>query len=621
MWRWYRTGPRAARRGQYHGRRVNRLLPIALAALLAALPAAAQPDPRKVVRTAYPGAESKLDPAAESDEASGSISHAIFDPLLEYDFLARPAKLKGNTASLPEITDDGATFTLRVRPGIFFTPDPAFGGKPRELTAEDYVYSLKRILDPKLRSQWLFLLEGKIRGGDAAMQAAKASGKFDYDRPMEGLQALDRYTIRIRLNDPDYSFPYVLAMPATAALAREVVERYGADVAFHPVGTGPYRLVEWVRSARLVLEANPGYRDEVFEGEEGPDAASRAIHARLAGRRLPLAGRIEIAIVDEAQPRWLAFLNGEHDYIRPLPEDFANIALPGGKLAPNLARAGITVTPDEVAYTTYTTFNTADTIDGKPNAIGGFTPERVALRRAICLGYRMDDQLAILDKGQSVRAYSPLPPAVSGYDPRFVSPTLEYNPARAKALLDMFGYVDRDGDGYREAPDGSPLSFDHASIPTLRERQRNELWKKSMDAIGLRVTFRQVEKLPELRKQAKLGRVQSFSYGWIADIPDGENFLQLLWKGSIGQVNYAMFDFPEYNALYERIKRLPDGPERNALIDRMVRIIVVYVPWMVETYKAQKILVQPWLLNYKKHPFGMEPWKYLDVDLSRRPPR
>ena len=590
-------------------------------ALAFAAPALAQPDPRKVIRTPYPSAESKLDPAAESDEASGSISHAIFDPMLGYDFLARPARLVGNTASLPEVTDDGATFTLRIRPGIFFTPDPAFGGQPRELTAHDYVYSIKRLLDPKLRSQWLFLVEGKIRGADALMKEARETGRFDYDRPLEGLQALDRYTVRIKLGSPDYSFPFVLAMPPTGALAREVVERYGPDIAHHPVGTGPYRIAEWVKGSRVVLEANPGYREEIYDGDPGPDEASRAIHARLKGRRVPIVGRIEIHIVDEAQPRWLAFLNGDFDYIRPLPEDFANIALPGGRLAPNLAKAGIQVTPDEVAYTTYTTFNTADTIDGKPNAIGGFTPERVALRRAIIHGFRIDEQLEILDKGQSVRAHTPLPPAVSGHDPAFVSPTLEYSPAKAKALLDLFGYVDRDGDGFREAPDGRPFSFQHASVPTLRERQRNELWKKSMDAIGLRVTFDKVEKLPELRKQAQNGRVQSFSYGWIADFPDGENFLQLLWKGSIGQVNYAMFDHPEYNALYERVKRLPDGPERNALIGRMVRLVMVYAPWMVETYKAQKILVQPWVANYKKHPFAHEPFKYLDVDLARRPTR
>jgi ABC-type transport system substrate-binding protein len=292
--------------------------------------------------------------------------------------------------------------------------------------------------------------------------------------------------------------------------------------------------------------------------------------------------------------------------------------MPGGELAPNLAKKGIRATPDEVAYVTYTTFNMSSTIDGRPNAVGGYTPERIALRRAIVHGYRIDEQVAILDKHQSVRAQSPLPPSVEGFDPRFASPTLEYNPAKAKALLDMFGYVDRDGDGYRENPDGTPLSFDHAWFPTQRERQRNELWKKSMDDIGIRVTFDKVEKLPELRKQARVGKVQSFSYGWIADYPDGEDFLQLFWGGSMGQANYAMFDLPEYNALYEKAKRLPHGPRRDALYTRMVKLVMVYVPWLVETYKQETVLMQPWLLNYKKHPFAIEPWKYLDIDPARR---
>jgi oligopeptide transport system substrate-binding protein len=576
-------------------------------------------DIRKVVRTSSPSAEGKLDPQAESDEVSGSINDHIFDSLLEYDYLARPAKLRPRAAAaLPEVSADATTYTFHIKPGILFTPDPAFKGKRRELVAEDYVYSLKRLFDPKLTSQWLFLVEGKIKGADAVMAEAKKTGRFDYDRPIEGLRAIDRHTLRIELTHTDFGFSNVVALPATAAVAREVREHYGDDFSQHPVGTGPFLLKEWVRGSRIILEANPDFREEIFSSEGGEDAYSREIAARLAGRRLPLAGRIEIYVIDEAQPRWLAFLNGEHEYIRPLPEEYAQIAMPGGELAPNLRKKGMRTTPDEIAYTTYTTFNLLPVVDGKRNDVGGYSPERVALRRAIAMAYRIDEQIALLDKHQSTRAYSPLPPAVAGYDPKLVSPTLEYNPAKAKALLDMFGFIDRDGDGYRENPDGTPLSFDHGSVPTVRERQRNELWKKSMDDIGIRVTFSKVEKLPELRKQAQLGNVQSFSYGWIADYPDGENFLQLFWKGSIGQTNYAMFDLPEYNALYEKAKLLPDGPERNALYGRMVKLILVYAPWMVETYKAQNIVMQPWLLNYKKHPFAHDPWRYVDIDLARR---
>jgi ABC-type transport system substrate-binding protein len=593
-----------------------RVLAFLLAALLA--PGAGAADARKVIRVAYQSAESKLDPQAESDEPSGGMEDNIFDSLLEYDYLARPAKLKPRAAAaLPEVSADGRVYTLRVKPGIYFTPDPAFKGKRRELVAQDYAYSIRRLYDPKIRSQWLFLVEGKIVGADAVAAEAKKTNRYDFDRPIEGLQAIDRYTLRIKLNHTDFGFGFVLAMPATGAVAREVVEAYGDDFHAHPVGTGPYMVKLWVRGSRLELVANPDYREEYFESAGGNDERSREIAASLKGKRLPLAGRVEVYIVEEAQPRWLAFLGGEHDYLRPLPDEFANVAMPGGRLAPNLRKIGIRSTPDEAAWVTYTTFNMEPVVDGKPNAIGGYSPERVALRRAIALGFRIEEQVAILDKNQSVRAYSPLPPSVAGHDPEFVSPTLEYNPAKAKALLDMYGYLDRDGDGYRENPDGSPLVFDHAWYPTQRERQRNELWKKSMDDIGIRVTFDKVEKLPELRKQARFGKVQSFSYGWIADYPDGENFLQLLWKGSFGQTNYAQFDLPEYNELYERAKRLPDGPERNALYARMVKIITVYVPWMVETYKAYTVLMQPWLLNYKKHPFAIEPWKYLDIDLDR----
>jgi len=599
---------------------VKRIAAFAAAAALALSVHAA--DPRKVVRTAYPAAESKLDPQAESDEGSDSINDAIFDSLLEYDYLARPAKLKPRTAqALPEIQDDGRVFILRVKPGIYFTPDPAFEGKKRELVAQDYVYSIERLFDPALKSQWLFLVEGKIKGWEKWVADARHGKPLDYDRPLEGLRALDRYTLRIELESTDYGFPYVLALAATAAVAREVRERYGQDFARHPVGTGAFMLSQWVPGSRLVLEANPGYREDIFDSVGAEDAYSREILANLKGRRLPLVGRVEINIIDEAQPRWLAFLGGEHDYIRPLPEEYADVALPGGELAPNLRKKGVRVTPDEIAYVTYTTFNMLETVEGRPNPVGGYTPERIALRRAICMAYRIDEEIAILDKHQSTRAQTPLPPSVAGAEPHFVSPTLEYNPAKAKALLDMFGYVDRDGDGYRENPDGSPLVLEHASVPTVRERQRNELWKKSMDDIGIRVAFDKVAKMPELRGQARVGQVESMSYGWIADYPDGENFLQLFTKTSLGQTNYAMFDLPEYNALYEKARRLPYGPERFALYDRMVKLILVYVPWMVETFKAQNILIQPWLLNYKKHPFMREPWRFVDVDLSRAPRR
>jgi len=587
---------------------IAKLLAAVLAAASLAAPAA---DPRKVIRTAVPSAERGFDCARESDEFTGELCDNIFDALLQYDHLARPVKLQPRAAvSLPEVTDGGRTYTFRIKPGIFFTDDPAFGGKPRELVAADYVYSIERLRDPRVRAQWSFLVEGKIVGLEALAGEAKRTGKFDYDKPIEGLAAPDRYTFRLKLVEPDYNMLYILTMPATAAVAREVVERYGEAFAEHPVGTGPFKLAEWRRSARIVLEANPGYREDYFETAGGEDERDANIAEHLKGKRLPLVGRIEIDVVEERQPIWLAFLNGEHDYVRPVPFEFIDAAIPGGRLSPALARRGIQVRPNEVAWITYTTFNMDDPV------VGGYTPDKVALRRAISLAYPIHEEIAIVYKNQALKIDSPIAPGMAGYIPE-TSPTLEYDPARAKALLDMFGYVDRDGDGWREMPDGSALVIDQASTPDQRARTRNQLWQRAMADIGIRMTFNKVEKLPELRKQAQLGKVQCFTYGWIADYPDGENFLQLFWGKSIGGANYAMFNLPEYDRLYERVKTMPDSPERTGLYQRMVHLIWVYAPWRVNSLMQGTILIHPWVIGYKKHPFAHEPWRYLDIDETR----
>lgn len=569
-------------------------------------------DPRKVLRVAYPGAVKGFDCARESDELTGMLCDNIFDSLLQYDYLARPVKLQPRAAeALPEVADGGRVYTIRIKPGIYFTPDSAFGGMPRELTATDYVYSLKRIFDPGVRAEWLFLLEGKIAGAKLLQEEARRTGKFDYDKPIEGLVALDRYTLRIKLVKPDYNLLYILAMPATVAVAREVAEKYGDAFAEHPIGTGPFTLSEWRRSSRVVLQANPNYRGETFASKGGEDERDAKIAEHLTGKTLPLVGRIEVYVIEEAQPRWLAFLNEEHDYIRPVPSEFINLAMPLGRLSPNLAKRGLQVRPDEVAWITYTTFNMNDPV------VGGYAPERVALRRAISMAYPVQEEVAILYKNQAIKIDSPIVPGMAGHVPE-TSPTLEYNPAKAKALLDMFGYADRDGDGFREMPDGAPMSIDMASVPTQQERQRNQLWRRAMKDVGIRMTFNKVEKLSELRKQAQLGKLQMFNYGWIADYPDGESFLQLLWTKSIGGANYAMFSLQEYDGLYERAKAMPDSAERTKLYRQMVHYIWVYNPWRVNTLQRYSVLTHSWVLGYKKHPFGYEPWRYVDIDLSRR---
>jgi len=219
--------------------------------IAASVPAA---DPAKVLRISFPVAETGFDPVRVSDLYSNIVNEAIFERLLTYDYLARPAKLVPMTAeSLPEVTDGGRTYILHLRRGIYFAPDPAFKGQRRELTAEDYVYSFKRFADPANRAPYGFMVQGKIVGLDEQMEAAKKSGKFDYDATIPGLVALDKYTLRFKLTSTDFLFPYTLAHVPFGAVAREVVEAYGNDVQAHPVGTGPYVLKEWRRAAKITF--------------------------------------------------------------------------------------------------------------------------------------------------------------------------------------------------------------------------------------------------------------------------------------------------------------------------------------------------------------------------------
>ena len=311
-----------------------------IALVLHAAPAIAA-DAAKTLRIAFSGPEQSFDPQFSADAASDGVIDHIFDAMLDYDYLARPMTLVPRTlVAMPTVTDAGATYVFKLKPGIFFTPDPAFKGKPRELTAGDYAYAVRRLLDPAVKSPWLWLVEGKIIGADELRAKAIKSGKFDYDAPIPGLEVVDRYTLRVRLNRPDLRFLYVFAVPNTAAVAREIVEAYGQDFGAHPIGTGPYILGEYKRSTKMVLVANPGFRDTTYVPAGPVPPESQPIAAALKGRKLPLIGRIQITVIDEGQSLWLAFANRELDMLDRLPGEFVEQALSRRKTSSRPRRQG-----------------------------------------------------------------------------------------------------------------------------------------------------------------------------------------------------------------------------------------------------------------------------------------
>jgi ABC-type transport system substrate-binding protein len=576
-----------------------------LACALSAPPAAAE----KVLRYAFGTAETGFDPVQINDLYSSIILSHIFDPPLTYDYLARPAKVKpGTAAALPEVSADGRVWTVRIRPGIYFSDDAAFGGRRRELTAHDYVYSIKRHWDPKSKSPNLYLLDKRVVGMSALRERALAGGKFDYDREVEGLRAIDRYTLRIVLSEPTPNMLYYLTYcNLVCAVAREVIEAYPERTMEKPVGTNAYRLAQWKRSSRMVLERNPSYREHYY-AEEAPadDPEAQAIAQKMRGRRLPQIDRVEVYVVEEAQPRWLAFLNGEHDLISAVPAEFVNLAAPEGRLAPNLQKKNIQMHRTSELDLAFVYFGMEHPV------IGGYTPEKVALRRAVALAFDADEAIRAIYRGQGIVAQSTVPPGAFGSNPEAVGPLAEFNPAKAKALLDVYGYVDRDGDGYREAPDGSRLVLELASTADSQGKQQDELWRKFMDRVGLRIVFRKGP-WPELLRDSRAGKLMMWSLGWSAAIPDADTFYGILYGPNKGQSNQSRFDLPQWNALYDQAKVLSDGAERNRLYREMDKLFFAYAPLRPITHRIVTGLAHPWVAGYRRHPVLREWWKYVDV--------
>ena len=571
----------------------------------------------KVLRYAFEVAETGFDPAQISDVYSRIATASMFDSLYDYDYLARPVKVRPRVAvGMPVISDDFRTYTIQIKPGIYFADDAAFGGKKRELTAQDFVYSYKRFFDPKTKSPiFSDLEEEKLIGMEALRQDAEKPGaSFNYDKEVEGIRALDRYTLQFKMQETRPRFIYALAdAGAFGAVAREVVEKYGDKIMEHPVGTGPFKLDQWTRSSKMTFVKNPNYREEFYEAEPpSDDARSQAIYRLMKGKRLPMVDRVEISVIEEVQPRWLSFLGNEHDFLFLLPEAFSYPAIPNNQLAPNLVKKRISMDRVAIPDVTLTYMNMEHPL------LGGYTPDKVALRRAIALAYHTEEEIRLPRRNQAIPAQGPIQPGTYGFDAKFKTEMSEFSPARAAALLDMYGYVDRDGDGWRDMPDGKPLVLEYATQPDAASRERNEIWKKSMNAARIRIDFK-TAKWPENLKAARVGKLMMWGLGYSASTPDGAGALGLAYGPGKGEGNLARFENAEFDKLYRQQQVLPDSPERLAMMQQLVKIMVAYMPYKFATHRLRTDMMQPWLLGYRRHPIARDFWKYVDIDTSQLP--
>jgi oligopeptide transport system substrate-binding protein len=566
--------------------------------------AAGAADPNKVLRVALPDVDT-LDPQQATNIPAQRVILAIFEGLYNWDYLHTPAGLMPVTASAPlEVSDDGKTWLVKLTPGIRFTDDPAFHGKPRELVADDYVYSMKRRLDPNLSRGGDTVMTDLIIGARAVVDSAKRPGaKFDYDRPIEGLRALGRYTLQIKLNAINY--PSVQQFLVATAVAREVVEAAGGDIRTHPVGTGPYRLREWKRGSKIVLEANPNYRTLRFPASGNP--ADREMERSMRGRTFPQIGVIDISIIEEDTTLLLEFERGALDYVE-LRAEVGNRLLANDKLKPEYAARGIVRHAYIEPFLFFVDFNMDDAV------VGGTRKDRIALRRAIALGLDTQNLVDVVYAGQGQPASQLVPPGVTGHDPG-ASPRALYDPAAARALLDRFGYGNRDADGYRKGPDGKPLTVVLSLRAAAISREMQTLWRRDMDAIGIRIDFH-LTPFQDFIKEVIGGKFQLAAAGF-GGIPTGDGILELLDSRQPPFANQSRFKFAEYDQWLDRFLRSPTTPEQIVAARRMTEMARAYMPLLPMIFRRENDFVQPWLLGFRPQVFSTY-WQFMDIDLERR---
>lgn len=539
-----------------------------------------------------------MDPGQTSDLYSNREVARIYEGLLEYHYLKRPYTLVPNLAeSMPTVSADGLVYTFKIRQGVLFQDDKAFpGGKGRELVAEDFVFSLKRLADPKYNSVGWWLIDGKIKGLNEWRDANKNAQTVDYTQLVEGLKATDRYTLQVTLGRPFPQFLYALAMPYTFAVAKEVVEHYGAEFLNHPVGTGPYLLPEFTQAKKITYVRNPKFREKLYptEGEEGDKEKGLLDDA---GKRLPLNDKIVVEVITEDQPRWLNFQKGNLD-LTSLPKDNMSASMtPDKKLTDEMQKKGFNLDVNPSLDVTYIAFNHEDPLF-----------KNVKLRRAMSLAYNETEANKLFYNDYAMVAQSVVPPGIAGHIPGFKNPYKQNNVEEAKKILAEAGYP-----GGKGLPE---LSFE--TTATSQSRQMGEFLVKEMAQIGIKIKI-SGNTWPELQNKINNKTAQMYGMAWGADYPDAENFLQLLYgPNKAPGSNGANYNNPEFNALFKEASLMQDTPIRTAAYEKLNRMVAEDVPWIFGVHRMTFTMTQSWLKNFKNIEFDAGQEKYLRVDLDKK---
>lgn len=558
-------------------------------------------------------------------------------------------------------------YVIRIRPGIRFQPHPAFarnvnGGyayfplgpdaisdkhalrdfprtDTRELVADDYVYAIKRLAHPRLHSPILGLMQEYIVGlGDAARQLAAADNNAGGTRPdwidlrqvdLPGVAAIDRHTYRIRIKGKYPQFVYWLTMPFFAPMPWEA-DRFHSQpgmaernltLDWYPVGTGPYMMTENNPNARMVLERNPHFSGETYPCEGGAGDREAGL-LDDCGRPLPFIDKVVFSREKEQIPYWNKFLQGYYDASGIASDSFDQAVQVGGggeaTVTDEMREQGIRLSTSVSTSTFYMGFNMLDPV------VGGDSERARKLRQAIALAIDQEEFISIFQNGRGLPAQGPIPPGIfgclegrAGINPEMYE-WIDGRPRRkpveaARKLLAEAGYPNG-----RDEKTGEPLVVNlDTTAGGIGSKSRIDWLNKQFQKLDIQLVVRNTD-YNRFQEKIRKGAVQIFYFGWNADYPDPENFLFLLY-GPQGKVahsgeNAANYSNPEYDRLFERMRSMGNGSERQAIIDRMLSILRHDSPWVWGFHPKDYALRHTWLGNRKPTKVGNNTLKYQKID-------
>ena len=598
----------------------------------------------------YGSGVKSIDPASCGDTTSAGIQGNIYESLYAYHYLIRPPKVVPQlAAALPEISKDGLTYTIKIKPGVKYHRNPCFGldkaGKPKTRTvrAADFVLAYKRIADHHVQSDlsWTFLSE-RIVGIDDFRKKTKVYklGDFSrYDLPVEGLKAIDELTLQIRLTERFPQFLYVLAMHVYAPIPREAMDYWfateddgkGGRTPLPPekprstefrgseqvVGTGPYILKTFKRRQRIVLVRNMDYREDYYPKipdmktltEQERKSVKADIAAGLyedAGKRVPFIDVLEQDFVAETYSMWMKFLSKQTDATGIPKAMFHSVITPDKKLADDWAKKGVYLKRYSSPSIYWIIFNMEDPVVGASKS----------LRQALCLAFDVESYIKVLYNGRGKRAVNVIPSSFKGHVEAGPGPyyRLDREEARkkivaAKAELARAGKLVNG-----EIPE---LKFDLV-LQSAADAVTADFIKYQFAKVGVKLKI-VANDWPTQQRKVRNKQAQIYTMGWHADYPDAENFFQLYYSPNIAKyTNNANYKSPEFDKLYERIRAMPDTPERTKIYGKMARIISEDCPALLLAEPDSFVLYYEWAKNIKQHPIGYGFKKYTRIDTDLR---